>query len=74
MKVLRIIPYFYLFIAILFVYDVVDKFIKGEGIFWLGIAIAAVAVFMFFFRKKSVTRMEGYEQTKNNNTKSTTKK
>ncbi|MEC4112904.1 hypothetical protein [Myroides pelagicus] len=61
MKALRIIPYFYLFIALLFIYDFIDKIIKGEGYFWLGLAIAAVAIFMFFFRRNSVRRMEGYK-------------
>ncbi|MDR2223246.1 MAG: hypothetical protein LBE34_10985 [Flavobacteriaceae bacterium] len=56
MKALRIIPFFYLFIGILFIYDGVTK-IGIEENFWISFLIAGVAIFMFFFRRKYSKRM-----------------
>ncbi|MDR0230431.1 MAG: hypothetical protein LBI72_15435 [Flavobacteriaceae bacterium] len=56
MKALRIIPFFYLFIGILFIYDGITKIEAGEN-FWISFAIAGLAVFMFFFRRKYSQRM-----------------
>ncbi|MEC4115617.1 MULTISPECIES: hypothetical protein [Myroides] len=60
MKALRIIPFFYLVIAALFIYDAIDKISKGENNFWLNFIIAGVAIFMFFFRRKFAKRMDNY--------------
>lgn len=57
MKAYRIIPFFYLFIAALFIYDGVTKIMAGESKFWFSFVAAAVAIFMFFFRRKYSKRM-----------------
>lgn len=64
MKALKIFSYFYLIIALLFIYDAVDKIIRGDNNFWLSIVIAAVAIFMFFFRKKSLKKFGDNNQKK----------
>ncbi|MHC5308803.1 hypothetical protein ACYSNM_01745 [Myroides sp. LJL116] len=58
MKALRIIPYFYLFIALLFIYDAVTKIQAGQKDFWISLVVAAVAIFMFFFRRKFAKKMD----------------
>lgn len=63
MKAFRIVPFFYLVIAAFFVYDGITK-IGGEESFWLSFALAAVAVFMFFFRMKYTKRMEDHYNKK----------
>ncbi|WP_010255101.1 hypothetical protein [Myroides injenensis] len=62
MKALRIIPFFYLFIALLFIYDGVTKIQASESNFWLSFVIAGVAIFMFFFRRKFAKRMDNYNK------------
>ncbi|AJA68965.1 hypothetical protein HX045_10935 [Myroides odoratimimus] len=62
MKALRIIPFFYLFIAVLFIYDGVSKIVAGDTGSWLSFLIAAVAIFMFFFRRKFLKKMDGYNK------------
>ncbi len=58
MKALRIIPYFYLFIALLFIYDAFTKIQAGQNDFWISLVVAAVAIFMFFFRRKFAKKMD----------------
>ncbi len=55
MKYLKFTSYAYLAFALFFVYDGVTKWEKGP---WLSFGIAAVAVFMFFFRAKYSKRFE----------------
>lgn len=62
MKALRIIPYFYLFIALLFIYDGVTKILAKEDSFWISFVVAAVAIFMFFFRMKFAKKMDQRNQ------------
>ncbi|MDM1395879.1 hypothetical protein [Myroides odoratimimus] len=62
MKALRIIPFLYLFIAVLFIYDGVSKIVAGDTGSWLNFLIAAVAIFMFFFRRKFLKKMDGYNK------------
>lgn len=59
MKALRIIPFLYLFVALLFIYDGITKIIAGESLsnYWLSFFIAVIAIFMFFFRRKYSQRM-----------------
>ena len=54
--------YFYLLIAILFIYDAVSKFLNSES-YWVSILLAAIAIFMFYFKRKFAKKYE--EQTKN---------
>ncbi|MHC5200656.1 hypothetical protein [Myroides sp. LJL119] len=64
MKALRIIPYFYLFIALLFIYDAITKIQAKEDNFWISFLVAGVAIFMFFFRMKFAKKMEKRNQPK----------
>jgi hypothetical protein len=53
MKALKIFPYFYLFIGLLFIYDGINKLVQnqeGYDFLW-SFVIAVVAIFMFFFIK-----------------------
>ncbi|KUF42014.1 hypothetical protein HX017_16530 [Myroides marinus] len=64
MKPLHIIPYFYLFIAALFIYDIITKLIASNYDIWLSLGASAFAIFMFFFRRKYAKRMENHYQGK----------
>lgn len=64
MKATRIIPFFYLVIAVLFTYVGIETIVNGQDGFWLYFLMAAVAVFMFFFRRKYTKRMEDYYNQK----------
>ncbi|MCP1996888.1 hypothetical protein [Flavobacterium sp. HSC-61S13] len=63
MKLYNFIPYFYLFIAALFIYDGITKYLNSQD-YYLNIAVAAVAIFMFFFRKKYAKKMEDHHKNK----------
>lgn len=60
MKPLHIIPYFYLFIAALFIYDIITKLLASNYDIWLSLGASAFAIFMFFFRRKYTKRMEDH--------------
>lgn len=58
MKLLQFLQYAYLIFAILFLYDAISKWgHEGENPY-LSLGLAALAVFMFFFRKKFRKRFE----------------
>jgi len=52
MAYLKYIQYFYLIAAILFVADGINKFNTEEGSPWISFFFAALAMFMFFFRRR----------------------
>lgn len=52
MTLLKYVPYFYLIIAVLFIYEGITKFNDPDATPLLSFGIAAVAIFMFFFRMK----------------------
>lgn len=58
MKYLKFTSYAYLVIALLCIYDGVTKWNDPVSGPWLSFGIAAVAVFMFFFRTKYSKRFE----------------
>jgi len=58
MKLLQFLQYAYLIFAILFLYDAISKWgNEGENPY-LSLGLAALAIFMFFFRKKFRKRFE----------------
>ncbi|WP_410881676.1 hypothetical protein [Myroides sp. DW712] len=59
MKALQLIPFLYLFVALLFLYDAATKIMAGEPFsnYWTSFLVAALAIFMFFFRRKYSKRM-----------------
>ncbi len=58
MKLLQFLQYAYLIFAVLFLYDAIAKWnVEGENPY-LSLGLAALAIFMFFFRKKFRKRFE----------------
>lgn len=55
MKVYKVVAYLYLAFAVVFAYDVYDKFTKGET-YWISLLFVAVAIFMFIFRLKNANK------------------
>lgn len=63
-KVAQIIPFVYLVLSILFIYDAVDKFLNNEN-YILSIAFAAVGIFMFFFRLRFLKKIKKQQEEQN---------
>lgn len=58
MKLLKFFQYIYLIVFIIFLYDAVVKWnIEGENPY-LSLVLAALALFMFFFRRKYRKRFQ----------------
>jgi len=66
MKALQIIPFLYLFVGILFIYDAATKIMAGQPFseYWISFFVAALAIFMFFFRRKYSQRMVNHYNKK----------
>lgn len=52
MKLLKFFQYAYLFFAVLFLYDGISNWNDGTNRSYISFLFAALAVFMYFFRKK----------------------
>jgi hypothetical protein len=52
MGYLKYTPYIYLIFALYFVYEAIVKWNDPDATPWLSAMIAALAIFMFFFRRK----------------------
>lgn len=63
MNYLKYTQYVYLIFAGFFIYDGVTK-IHSEGGPWLSFFIAALAIFMFFFRRKFAKKFENHGNNK----------
>lgn len=63
MKFYKFTLYLYLVFGLFFLYDTVMKYLEG-GDFIISLAFAVVAIFMFFFRKRHIKKIE--ENQKNN--------
>jgi len=63
-KIAQIIPYIYLVLAALFIYDAIDKFLKNEN-YIMSVAFAAVGIFMFFFRLRFLKKMKKQQEQEN---------
>lgn len=63
MGYLKYTPYLYLAAGLFFVWDAYDNYNKGEENYWFGIALAAICIFMFFFRRRYAQKFE--ERRKN---------
>ncbi|WOD44396.1 hypothetical protein [Hwangdonia lutea] len=64
MKYSKIFQYAYLVFAVLFIYDGILKWGDGTNGAYISFALAALAVFIFFFRRKFAKKIE-----KSNNSK-----
>ncbi len=58
MKLLQFLQYAYLIFAVLFLYDVISKWNTDRNGAYISLFFAALAIFMFFFRKKFRKRFE----------------
>jgi len=58
MKILSFLQYLYLGFAALFLFDMSNKWSSDRNGAYLSLFFAALAVFMFFFRKKFRKRFE----------------
>lgn len=58
MGYLKYTQYIYLAFAIYFIFDGITKLNEGSDTFWLSFAIAVMAIFMFFFRRKFAKKFD----------------
>ena len=58
MKYSKIFQYAYIVFAILFLYDGVSKYMENGEIYYPSILLGALAIFMFFFRRKFAKKFE----------------
>jgi uncharacterized membrane protein len=58
MKLLQLLQYAYLIFAVLFLYDAISKWNTDRNGAYLSLFFVAIAVFMFFFRKKFRKRFQ----------------
>ena len=64
MKVYRFTVYLYLIFGLFFVYDTISKYINGDENYILTLVFAVLAIFMFYFRLRSIKKIE---ERQNNN-------
>ncbi|WP_298554650.1 hypothetical protein [uncultured Algibacter sp.] len=64
MKYSKIFQYAYLIFAVLFVYDGFSKWGDGTNGTYISLGLAALAIFMYFFRKKFGRKFENKDNTK----------
>lgn len=57
MKYYKYFYWVYLPLAALFIYDGYDKYTEGNSP-WISFALAGLAIFIFFFRRKHIRKME----------------
>lgn len=58
MKLLQFFQYVYLFFAVLFIYDALTNIGKDNSRVIISLVFAALAIFMFFFRKRFRKKFE----------------
>lgn len=63
MSYLKYTQYIYLAFGGYFIYDGISKWNSPDGP-WLSFIVAALAIFMFFFRRRFAKRMEEYKKEK----------
>ena len=56
MKIYKIIAYIYLLFGIFFIYDAYVAYSNNET-YWLKLALAGMAIFMFIFRLRNMNRL-----------------
>lgn len=58
MKLLQFLQYAYLFFVVLFLYDAIANWHTDRNGSYMSLLFAALAIFMFFFRKKYRKRFQ----------------
>ncbi|MCF7567597.1 hypothetical protein L3X37_04360 [Sabulilitoribacter arenilitoris] len=64
MKYSKFFQYAYLVFGILFLYDALSKYINNGEIAYASILLVALAIFMFFFRRKFTKKFEDRNNSK----------
>lgn len=64
MNYLKFTQYIYLLAGIFFIYAGFKRYADGEEGFWIWFVIAALAIFMFFFRRKFARKFEDNRRDK----------
>jgi len=64
MKYSKIFQYAYLVFAVLVLYDAISKYINNGEVAYTSILLGALAVFMFFFRRKFTKKFENRNNSK----------
>ncbi|MDO5979801.1 hypothetical protein [Flavivirga spongiicola] len=64
MKYSKIFQYAYIVFAALFIYDAIAKYINTGEIVYPSILLAALAIFMFFFRSRFSKKFENKDNSK----------
>lgn len=54
--------YAYLIFAVLFLFDAINKYIKTDTVAYTSLLLAALAIFMFFFRQKFRKKYENKDK------------
>ncbi|QAA83271.1 hypothetical protein EI546_14110 [Aequorivita sp. H23M31] len=57
-KIYKVVEYFYLVIAVFFVFETINNWNENPGRAYLFLSFVAVSVFMFFFRRNFRKKME----------------
>jgi len=64
MKFSKIFQYAYIVFAVLFIYDGISKWGDGTNGAYISLGLAALAIFMYFFRKKFSRKFENRGNSK----------
>jgi len=64
MNYLKFTPFLYLAVSGFFIYDGIVQLSNPEGTYWLSFGIAAVCIFMFFFRRHFAKKMMDRNQNR----------
>jgi LPXTG-motif cell wall-anchored protein len=64
MKAGKLFQYAYIVFAVLFIYDGVSKWGDGTNGAYISLGLAALAIFMYFFRKKFNKKFEDKKNSK----------
>jgi uncharacterized membrane protein len=62
MKLAKFFQYAYLIFAVLFLFDAINKYIKTDTVAYTSLLLAALAIFMFFFRQKFRKKYENKDK------------
>ena len=63
MKLAKLFQYAYLVFAVLFMYDAINKYTKTETVAYTSLLLAALAIFMFFFRQRFRKKYENKDKS-----------
>jgi hypothetical protein len=64
MMLAKFFQYAYLIFAVLFLYDAINKYISQGEIAYVSLLLAALAIFMYFFRQKFRRKYENKDNSK----------